>query len=57
MHNAVSSKLTVTKIRLLLEEDTCALVLHYISFPSDNFVWCKINNLPLVRLIILQPED
>ena len=21
------------------------------------FVWCKINNLPLVRLIILQPED
>ena len=45
MHNAVSSKLTVTKIRLLLEEDTCALVLHYISFPSDNFVWCKINNL------------
>ena len=28
------------------------------SSPSaDNFVWCKINNLPLVRLIILQPED
>ena len=24
---------------------------------AENFVWCKINNLPLVRLIILQPED
>ena len=22
-----------------------------------SFVWCKINNLPLVRLIILQLED
>ncbi|MBM6658182.1 hypothetical protein [Bacteroides gallinaceum] len=26
-------------------------------FNADSFVCCKINNLPLVRLIILQPED
>ena len=29
----------------------------FFSQHAENFVWCKINNLPLVRLIILQPED
>ena len=33
-----------------------AMQRNYFTVP-DNFVWCKINNLPLVRLIILQPED
>ena len=49
------------------EMNLCILLmsqfLHAASVPftaspnADNFVWCKIINLPLVRLIILQPED
>jgi len=47
MHNAVSSKLTITKIRLLPEEDTRALVLHYISSPL-------ILSASPARLVIVQ---
>ena len=32
-------------------------IFRFLPLLLNNFVWCKINNLPLVRLIILQPED
>ena len=47
-----SSKKSGNRLAFVLSAAHYRTVLHY-----DSFVWCKIINLPLVRLLILQPED